>query len=153
MELLIFLVARREQLVTRQDIVTKLWRSDLFVDTEANINNVVRKIRTALGDSTAKPRFLETVIGKGYRFIGPVRVIDASCSNSTRVWQPMPTAGASPYRRNARLLPYCRCVCWETSQTTRVCVSVLQTPWYRALEILRMWMFYRLRQCWAYRQR
>src|SRR5579862_1475929 len=47
MELLIFLVARREQLVTRQDIVTKLWRSDLFVDTEASLNNIIRKIRTA----------------------------------------------------------------------------------------------------------
>jgi len=82
MELLIFLVARREQLVTRKDIVTKLWRSDLFVDTEASINNVVRKIRTALGDSSAKHRFLETVVGKGYRFIGPVHVIDASCSRS-----------------------------------------------------------------------
>ena len=77
MELLIFLVGRREQLVTRKDIVTKLWRSDLFIDTETNINNVVRKIRTALGDDSAKPRFLETVVGKGYRFIGPVRVIDA----------------------------------------------------------------------------
>src|SRR5271156_6345464 len=66
MELLIFLVGRREQLVTRKDIVTKLWRSDLFVDTEATVNNVIRKIRTALGDSPAKPRFLETVVGKGY---------------------------------------------------------------------------------------
>lgn len=77
MELLIFLVARREQLVSRKDIVTKLWRSDLFIDTEPNINNIVRKIRSALGDNPAKPRFLETVVGKGYRFIGPVRVIDA----------------------------------------------------------------------------
>ena len=77
MELLIFLVGRREQLVTRKDIVTKLWRSDLFIDTEPNLNNIVRKIRTALGDASAKPRFLETVVGKGYRFIGPVRVIDA----------------------------------------------------------------------------
>src|SRR5580658_10612510 len=68
MELLIFLVSRREQLVSRKDIVTKLWRSDLFIDTEPNINNIVRKIRAALGDNTAKPRFLETVIGKGYRF-------------------------------------------------------------------------------------
>lgn len=82
MELLIFLVARREQLVTRKDIVTKLWRSDLFVETEASLNNVIRKVRTALGDSSAKPRFLETVVGKGYRFIGPVRVIDASFSRS-----------------------------------------------------------------------
>src|ERR1700686_275392 len=77
MELLIFLVARREQLVSRQEIVLKLWRSDLFVDTERNINNIVRKIRTALGDDSSEPRFLETVVGKGYRFIGPVRVIDA----------------------------------------------------------------------------
>src|ERR1700736_3757352 len=77
MELLIFLVGRREQLVSRKDIVTKLWRSDLFIDTEPNINNIVRKIRAALGDNSAKPRFLETVVGKGYRFIGPMRVIDA----------------------------------------------------------------------------
>src|SRR6202167_3613663 len=77
MELLIFLVSRREQLVSRKDIVTRLWRSDLFIDAETNINNIVRKIRAALGDHSAKPRFLETVVGKGYRFIGPVRVMDA----------------------------------------------------------------------------
>jgi DNA-binding winged helix-turn-helix (wHTH) protein/tetratricopeptide (TPR) repeat protein len=77
MELLIFMVGRREQLVSRKEIVTKLWRSDLFIDTDLNINNIVRKIRTALGDDSFKPRFLETVVGKGYRFIGPVRVIDA----------------------------------------------------------------------------
>src|SRR5882757_9213887 len=82
MELLIFLVARREQLVSRKEIVTKLWRSDLFIDTEPNINNLVRKIRTALGDDSAKPRFLETVVGKGYRFVGPVRVIDARYPSS-----------------------------------------------------------------------
>src|ERR1700732_2328591 len=76
-ELPLFLVSRREQLVSRKEIVAKLWRSDLFIDSETNINNVVRKIRTALGDNSAKPRFLETVVGKGYRFVGPVRVMDA----------------------------------------------------------------------------
>ena len=77
MDLLIFLLERREQLVSRDDIVKKLWRSDLFIDTEKNVNNVVRKLRTALGDNADRPRFLETVVGKGYRFVGPVRVIDA----------------------------------------------------------------------------
>ena len=77
MELLIFLVGRREQMVSREEIVTRLWRSALFIDTERNINNIVRKIRTALGDDSAKPRFVETVVGKGYRFIGPIRVIGA----------------------------------------------------------------------------
>src|SRR6266516_4596234 len=82
MELLIFLVGRREQMVSREDIIKKLWRSDLFIDTERNVNNIVRKIRTAMGDDSAKPRFIETVVGKGYRFIGPVRVIDAQYPRS-----------------------------------------------------------------------
>ena len=75
MELLILLAARREQLVLRQEIVSRLWGSDLFVDTERSINNIVRKIRTALGDHPTHPRFVETVVGKGYRFIGPLRII------------------------------------------------------------------------------
>jgi DNA-binding winged helix-turn-helix (wHTH) protein/tetratricopeptide (TPR) repeat protein len=75
MDLLIFLVRRRGQLVSRQEIVPKLWHSDLFVDTERNINNIIRKIRAALRDHAAKPRFLETVVGKGYRFVGPIRLV------------------------------------------------------------------------------
>src|SRR5579872_47386 len=77
MELLIFLVGRRDQMVSREQIITKLWRSDLFIDSERNLNNIIRKIRTALADDPSKPRFIETVVGKGYRFIGPMRVIDA----------------------------------------------------------------------------
>ena len=76
MELLIFLVGRRDQLVTREEIVSRLWGSGLFIDAEHNINNIVRKLRTALGDNSDKPLYLETVVGKGYRFVGPVRVID-----------------------------------------------------------------------------
>jgi DNA-binding winged helix-turn-helix (wHTH) protein len=81
MELLIFFVERREQLVSRDQIVAKLWRSDLFIDAEKNVNNVIRKLRTALRDNADKPRFLETVVGKGYRFVGPVRVIGSLHSN------------------------------------------------------------------------
>ena len=93
MELLIFLVGRREQLVSREEIVKKLWRSDLFVDTEPNINNIVRKIRTALGDSSDMPRFLETVVGKGYRFVGPLRVIDARYQQSDFEQSPLSGSG------------------------------------------------------------
>ena len=77
MELLILLARRRDQLVSRQEIVATLWKpdADLLIDTERNINNIVRKIRTALSDDAAKPRFLETVVGKGYRFIGPMTVV------------------------------------------------------------------------------
>jgi DNA-binding winged helix-turn-helix (wHTH) protein len=112
MELLIFLLARREQLVSRQDIITKLWRSDLFVDAEANINNVIRKIRTALGDSHAKPHFLETVVGKGYRFIGPMRVIDAGFPHSNFEQTPVGHAHrwrvpAGEERTTLAVLPLC----------------------------------------------
>jgi len=94
MELLIFLLERREQMVSRDDIVKKLWRSDLFIDTERNVNNVVRKLRTALGDNADRPRFLETVVGKGYRFVGPVRVIDAK--------YPLSDSGRSSARTDVR---------------------------------------------------
>ncbi len=93
MELLIFLAGRREQLVSREEIVKKLWRSDLFIDTEPNINNIVRKIRTALGDSSDTPRFLETVVGKGYRFVGPLRVIAARYQQSDFEQNPLSGTG------------------------------------------------------------
>ena len=77
MELLILLASRRDQLVSREDIEAKLWQSGLFVDAERNINNIVRKIRSALSDNPEKPKFLETVIGKGYKFVGPLRIVQA----------------------------------------------------------------------------
>jgi DNA-binding winged helix-turn-helix (wHTH) protein/Tfp pilus assembly protein PilF len=102
MELLIFLVGRRDQMVSREDIVKKLWRSNLFIDADRNLNNIVRKIRTALGDNTTKPRFVETVVGKGYRFIGPVRVIDAQHPRSDPA-QTMSYADAGDLRERSSL--------------------------------------------------
>jgi TolB-like protein/DNA-binding winged helix-turn-helix (wHTH) protein/Tfp pilus assembly protein PilF len=77
MELLIFLVERKDQLVTREDIVGKLWGKDVFVDVDQGINAAVRKIRSALKDNPAQPKYLETVVGKGYRFTGDVDVAGA----------------------------------------------------------------------------
>lgn len=78
MELLIRLVQRKGQLVTREEIVKKLWGNDVFVDIEGGINHVIRKIRSALHDDPDHPRYLETVVGKGYRFIGEVEVAGAA---------------------------------------------------------------------------
>jgi TolB-like protein/DNA-binding winged helix-turn-helix (wHTH) protein len=76
MELLIFLVEHRDKLVSREAIVERLWGQNVYVDTEQGINTAVRKIRHALGDDSEQTRFLQTVVGKGYRFIGPVTLID-----------------------------------------------------------------------------
>jgi TolB-like protein/DNA-binding winged helix-turn-helix (wHTH) protein/Flp pilus assembly protein TadD len=75
MDLLILLVERRSQLVSRSDIITRLWPKDVFVDVETGVNTAIRKIRQALGDSPDASAFVETVPGKGYRFIAPVEVV------------------------------------------------------------------------------
>ena len=77
MDLLIFFVRRKDQLVSREDIVEKLWGKDVFVDVDGSINRAVRKIRAALDDDPAHPAYLETVVGKGYRFIGDVELVEA----------------------------------------------------------------------------
>lgn len=69
MELLILLASKDGNLVTRDEIIERLWGKDVFVDTEHGINTAIRKIRLALRDDPEKPRFVQTVTGKGYRFI------------------------------------------------------------------------------------
>ena len=75
MDLLLMLVERRGQLVSREDIIDRLWGKDVFVDVDTGVHTAVRKIRRALRDSPEEPTFIETVSGKGYRFIAPVEVV------------------------------------------------------------------------------
>jgi len=75
MDLLVLLVERRGQLVTRNEIVDQLWGKDVFVDVETGINTVIWKVRAALRDSKDEPALVETVPGKGYRFVAPVEVL------------------------------------------------------------------------------
>jgi DNA-binding winged helix-turn-helix (wHTH) protein len=72
LELLFLLLEYDGNLVTREQIVERLWGTDLLLDTERSINTAVRKVRRALRDDPHKPQFIETVIGKGYRFVAPV---------------------------------------------------------------------------------
>ena len=74
MELLILLASRNGHLVTRAEIAERLWDREVFVDTEHGINTAIRKIRQVLGDDPERPRFLLTVTGKGYRFVGVTAV-------------------------------------------------------------------------------
>jgi TolB-like protein/Flp pilus assembly protein TadD len=72
MELLFLLVERSGELVSRADIASRLWGDGVFVDVEAGVNTAVRKVRRALRDAPDRPTYLETVPGKGYRFIARV---------------------------------------------------------------------------------
>src|ERR1700726_1205714 len=73
MELLTLLVSRNGDLVSREEIVEKLWGKDVFIEAEHSINTAVRKIRQALEDDPDNPRFVKTVVGKGYRFSAAVK--------------------------------------------------------------------------------
>ena len=72
MEVLLLLAERRGQLVTREEIIEKLWGKDVFLDTDNAINTAIRKIRQVLKDDPEQPRFVQTITGKGYRFIASV---------------------------------------------------------------------------------
>jgi TolB-like protein/DNA-binding winged helix-turn-helix (wHTH) protein/Tfp pilus assembly protein PilF len=72
MELLHFLLEHKGELVTREQIIERLWGRNVFVDTDNSINGAIRKIRLVLNDETDRPRYVQTVPGKGYRFIAPV---------------------------------------------------------------------------------
>jgi DNA-binding winged helix-turn-helix (wHTH) protein len=72
MDLLALLVEHRGELVTRDQIIEKIWGKDVFLDTDAGINSAIRKIRQVLKDDPEQPRFVLTVSGKGYRFVASV---------------------------------------------------------------------------------
>ncbi|HKB99193.1 MAG TPA: winged helix-turn-helix domain-containing protein [Terriglobales bacterium] len=76
MELLALLAESNGRLVSRDEIVEKIWGKDVFLDTEHGINTAIRKIRQVLGDDPEQPRFVQTVTGKGYRFIAPATSIE-----------------------------------------------------------------------------
>jgi Tol biopolymer transport system component/DNA-binding winged helix-turn-helix (wHTH) protein len=81
LELLILLVEKNGEVGTRQEIIARLWGKDVFVDTDQGINTAVRKIRTALRDDAEKSRYIQTVSGKGYRFIAATTTIPPGSSN------------------------------------------------------------------------
>lgn len=71
-QVLIKLLERPGELIAREELQKELWPSDTFVNFEQSLNAAVKRLRQALGDSPANPRFVETLARRGYRFIAPV---------------------------------------------------------------------------------
>jgi TolB-like protein/DNA-binding winged helix-turn-helix (wHTH) protein/Flp pilus assembly protein TadD len=91
MDLLILLVEGRRQLVSRNEIVDRLWGKDVFVDVDTGVNTAISKIRQVLRDSPDAPAFVETVPGKGYRFIATVETVSLAAESAVGVQQPEPS--------------------------------------------------------------
>src|ERR1039458_3180548 len=105
MDLLILLVSREGQLVTRAEIAGRLWSSQVFVDTEHGINTAIGKLRHLLRDDPEDPHFIHTVTGIGYRFVAPVSQV-AAVSTPAPVLPPedMPDPAAAVAPRSRRKL-------------------------------------------------
>ncbi len=71
-EILALLLARPGEVVTREEFQKKLWPADTFVSFEQSLNAAMTRLRAGLGDPAETPRFVETLVGRGYRFIAPV---------------------------------------------------------------------------------
>ena len=72
LEILILLVERRGEIVSRDEIVARVWGTDVFLDADNSIRGAIRKVRQVLKDDPETPRFIQTVTGRGYRFIAPI---------------------------------------------------------------------------------
>jgi TolB-like protein/DNA-binding winged helix-turn-helix (wHTH) protein/Tfp pilus assembly protein PilF len=97
-QVLAMLLERPGELVTREEIRAKLWPGDTFIDFEHSVNSSIKRLREALGDDPATPRFIETLPRHGYRFIAPVE-------GEAMQELPLPTTGTeamqeSPLRRH-----------------------------------------------------
>jgi DNA-binding winged helix-turn-helix (wHTH) protein len=90
LQLLMFLVDKRGQMVTREEISSQLWSKDVFVDVEQGINTAIRKIRRALMDDPAEPQYLQTVVGRGYRFVAPNAMEDSSAGPTAEAFMVSP---------------------------------------------------------------
>lgn len=71
-QVLLVLLERPGELVSREELRRRLWPADTFVDFDHSLNTVINKLRDALGDTAANPRFIETLARRGYRFLPPV---------------------------------------------------------------------------------
>ena len=101
MELLILLARRRDQLVVRDDIAAELWPAGVHIDIDQSINRLIRKVRLALRDDPDAPRFIETVVGKGYRFVGPLSVVNggpAAAPDDEHMTSAVPAVEGPPAR-------------------------------------------------------
>ena len=110
-QVLVALLERRGQVVARDDLRQRLWPGDTFVEFDKSLGVALTKVRAALGDDAANPRFIETVPKRGYRFIAPVTVVeDAGAESAPPTPATVPSAppvsalASAPRRRASTLV-------------------------------------------------
>jgi DNA-binding winged helix-turn-helix (wHTH) protein len=102
-QVLVALLERPKEVVTREELRQRLWPEDTFVDFDHGLNTAMVKLRDVLGDSASNPKFIETIAKRGYRFLGTTEVIsDQPAPLSSPV--PAVTPASRPASAQAALL-------------------------------------------------
>jgi TolB-like protein/DNA-binding winged helix-turn-helix (wHTH) protein/Tfp pilus assembly protein PilF len=98
LQVLATLLRRSGELVTRDELRSEIWPADTFVDFDHSLHNAIARIREVLGDSAQKPRFIETLPRRGYRFIADVEVVGIEPEERAPVEEVDATGGSSSWR-------------------------------------------------------
>ena len=88
-QILEILLEQPGEMVSREEVTKRLWPDDTFVDFERGLNTAIGKLRTALGDSAEKPRYIETVARRGYRFVGTIDGSESAVPAAGKKWSPL----------------------------------------------------------------
>jgi DNA-binding winged helix-turn-helix (wHTH) protein len=126
LQTLTLLLEQPGEVVSREELRTRLWPADTFVDFDHSLNAAVRRLRDALGDSAENPRFVETVARRGYRFLAPVNGTPPIIEDEGSGW----SAPARPYlvdRGGSGSLAVHRTGCGVVSGSARICSFVPTT--------------------------
>lgn len=94
-QVLVALLERPQEVVTREELRQRLWPQDTFVDFDHGLNTAMVKLRDVLGDSASKPKFIETIAKRGYRFLGSAEVISDQPAPAEPKKSVQPEAGAA----------------------------------------------------------
>jgi len=98
-QVLLTMLERSGEVVSRDELRKQLWASDTFVDFDHSLNTIINKLRETLGDSASSPRFIETLAKRGYRFLPAVEVLngqsDVPDSRERRESSAVPSTAAS----------------------------------------------------------
>jgi len=104
-QILAFLLERRGEMVTREELQRHLWPSDTFVDFDHSLNTAVMRLREALNDSSENPRFIETLPRRGYRFVAPFEERSGPLAETTSLQTGDLHASQSPLAQESLMLP------------------------------------------------
>ena len=102
LEVLLHLLDRPGEVVTREELRQRLWPANTFVDYDHSLNTAVNKLREALSDSADNPRFIQTIPRRGYRFIASIEAVDGTAGLAKSEESRIPAAAPSNKRCSER---------------------------------------------------